>query len=172
MTINTLLDTYESIVDYARAYSEGIDTLRWELGDCANLVMNKWDDKTVEGFAADIGQHKATVYQYAKVARFYEPSLRRRLLEDMRNINYSHMRDALRLGNLEAAQEWLEEVSSNGWTADESSRRLTERLGRQPSASVEGVIQYTQHEGLHVFIHLNHSGNWQAGQVVTLRIKS
>lgn len=135
------LDTYDDICDYARSHSEQLDELRWVLGDCANTVKQRYDEKTVEDFARDIGQHKSTVYQYAKVSDYYKPSLRRRLIEEMPNINYSHMRDGLRFNDVTLAVAWLNEVSINGWSADEAARKLTERLGRQTRDSAEGVIQ-------------------------------
>lgn len=137
----TTLDTYESLCDYARRYSESLDDLRWILGDCANTVMERdqWG-KGIEHFARDIGQRKTTIYQYAKVADFYPMSLRRRLREDMPNINYSHMRDSLRWDDVEKAVAWLNEVSINDWTADEAARKLTERLGHQTHDSIDGIV--------------------------------
>ena len=140
MNTPTTLDTYEALCDYAREYSEHLDNLRWTLGDIANTVMNRYSQKTIEDFARDIGQRKSTIYQYAKVADFYPPSLRRRISEDMPNLNYSHLRDGLRLDNIEKAIAWLNEVSISGWSADEASRMLTERLGKETRNSAEGEI--------------------------------
>lgn len=166
------LDTYEAICDYAREHSERLDDERWQLGDCANVVMQKWSEKTVEDFARDIGQHKSTVYQYAKVAAFYEPSLRRRLRDDLPNINYSHMRDALRLKDVEAALEWLTFASVQGYSADEASHHLTERLGRAAQDSIEGVVTriYHQDNGYYAVVKMDTDG-LHSGQVVTVKIK-
>ena len=155
MNTTPVLDTYEAVCDFARQKSEDLDSLRWVLGDCANIVMERWSDKTVEDFSRDIGQHKKTIYQYGKVARFYNQSLRRRLREEMPNLNYSHLRDAMRLENADDEDmnepiEWLQLVSDMGWSADEASHKLTERLGRQTRESAEGTIYgYTAIDGKH-----------------------
>ena len=160
MNTTTALDTYEAVCDFARQKSEDLDSLRWVLGDCANIVMERWSDKTVEDFSRDIGQHKKTIYQYGKVARFYNQSLRRRLREEMPNLNYSHLRDAMRLENADDEDmnepiEWLQLVSDMGWSADEASHKLTERLGRQTRESAEGTINsYTTISGLPAIVIL------------------
>ena len=174
ISINRKLDTYEAICDYARERSEALDTLRWKLGDCALLVMKKYSEKTMEDFARDIGQHKSTVYQYAKVSSSFPQSLRRRLKERYPNLNYSHMRDALRCTDRRAAERWLKEVSDNGWTADEASRYLTERLGREPRESIEGTIarRYDQEDGRYLVIRLHVRNELPVGQNVTIKVKA
>lgn len=146
----TALDSYESICDFAREKSENLDDLRWTLGDCANVVMLKYSDKSVEDFSRDIGQHKSTIYQYAKVANCYPVSLRRRLRADMPNINYSHMRDAMRLPD-DDIMAWLEEVSSNDWSADNAAHELTKKLGHKTVDSVDGfIIGFNRYDGKHI----------------------
>lgn len=138
--IPATLETYEHLCDYARSYSDDLDNARWKLGDCANTINTRYGDKSIEMFAKDIGQRKSTLYQYAKVAEFYSEPIRIRLLDDMPNLNYSTLRDSMRLGTLEAATAWLEYVSTNGFTVDESSRRLTEKLGHKTIDTFEGEI--------------------------------
>lgn len=168
--VNRKLDTYEAICDYARERSEALDRLRWRLGDCANLIERKYGEHTTADFARDIGQHKTTIYQYAKVARFYPKSLRRRIFASFPNINYSHMRDAARLGNRHEVLDWLTEVSDNDWTADEAARKLTERLGHEIRETIEGTISMVN--GKSIIILLNGDTQFHSGQIVTLRVKS
>lgn len=171
----TTLDTYESICDYARKYSESLDDLRWILGDCANTVTSRYGDKTIEFFARDIGQRKGTIYQYAKVAAYYPNTLRRRILEQLPNINYSHMRDAMRCSDdFNDAWDWLKECSDNGWSADESSRRLTKQIGHETRESYEGVITGFRYSGGVIYIQVeteNLTGDLANGTKVTIKIK-
>lgn len=174
MIPETKLDTYESITDYAREISEGLDERRWILGDLANMVSGHYGDNTIETFARDIGQRKSTVYQYAKVALYYPKILRRRILDEMPNINYSHMRDAMRCSDdFNDAWDWLKECSDNGWSADESSRRLTEQLGREPRETIEGNVsrKFSQEDGFYVIVKFENDVDIQMGQVVTLKVK-
>lgn len=170
----TTLDTYESICDYARRYSESLDDLRWILGDCANTVTSRYGDKTVESFARDIGQRKSTIYQYAKVAAYYPNTLRRRILEQLPNINYSHMRDAMRCSDdFNDAWDWLKECSDNGWSADESSRRLTEQLGHDTRESYQGVLlDWKFKDGkYYATIRFDSDFNIEYNQTITVRVK-
>lgn len=174
ITVNPKLGSYDAICDYARERSEALDKLRWRLGDCANLVSKRWREKTIEDFARDIGQHKKTIYGYARVSRFYPQNLRRRLFE-YKNINYSHMRDAMRLGDKRVAVQWLIKVSNEGWTADEASRELTKKIGHPTNDSIEGTIAEIYGDALLVNlsdIRLTVDTALKVGQVVVLRIKA
>lgn len=135
-----MLDSYESICDLARAQGERLDSTRFLLGDLANMVQTKYGDKTMDDFCRDIDEHKKTIYQYSSVARFYPPDIRQRIADDMPTIRYSKMRDAMRLGDIDAAMEWLETVAEQGYTCDEASRKLTESLGRETRESAEGEV--------------------------------
>lgn len=177
MNTPTTLDTYEALCDYAREYSEHLDNLRWTLGDIANTVMSRYSEKTIEDFARDIGQRKSTIYQYAKVASFYPPSLRRRLTEDMPNLNYSHLRDGLRLGDIEKAVTWLNEVSREGWSADKASYELTERLGKEIHTTTIAVVEdFEEFEGADYMMHyrytikvLTDDRRWNKGQFLKIK---
>ena len=166
------LDTYESCCDYARAQGEELDARRWIIGDVANTVMERWQERTVSDFARDIGQPKSTVYQWAKVSLFYENSLRCRLLDNYSNLTYSHLRDALRLNDVDAAVAWLEAVSDNGWTVDEATRRLTEQLGRETVEQVPGEVvrKYTQEDGLYLVVKVtDDSAGFELGRAIVMK---
>lgn len=165
------LDTYESLVDYARSISEGIDERRWSLGDICNVAMHKFGERSVEEIAKDIGQRKSSLYQYAKVSNFYAVDLRKRLQTDLPNITYTYLRDAMRLGDLDTAMEWLNEASMLGYTADEASRKLTERLGHETRESAIGEItdRFFTTKGNFITIHIDDASNWIPGMSVTIR---
>ena len=163
------LNTYESCCDYARAQGEELDARRWIIGDVANTVMERWQERTVSDFARDIGQRKSTVYQWAKVSLFYENSLRCRLLDNYSNLTYSHLRDALRLNDVDAAVAWLEEVSDNGWTVDEASYHLTDKLGRK---IIEGEVvrKYMQDDGLYLVVRVtDDSAGFELGRAIVMK---
>lgn len=163
-------DSYESICDYARARSEKLDLLRWRLGDCANLIAHKYSEHTILEFAKDIGQHKSTVYQYAKVAAFYKPRLRRRLFRLFPNLSYSHMRDAMRLKDKKTAVTWLKQCSDNGWTADESARNLTKQLGHETEDAIEGIISEVDWHSNKITIELSAVPDFMTGQLVRIKV--
>lgn len=171
--IPVALDSYESLVDYARSYSEDLDNARWILGDCANTINTRYGDRTMDELAKDIGQHRSTLYQYAKVANFYPEDIRHKIRDTMQNITYSHMRDALRLGDVNKAVEWLEFVSDTGKTVDEASHDLTEQLGRETRESITGEVsrKFTQEDGYFLVIKLDHDSEWNTGTTVTLKVR-
>lgn len=170
-TVTASDTTYETLCEIGRAHSENLDNARWQIGDVGNLVMELYSDRSIENFARDINQRKSTVYQYSKVSKFYAVDLRERLKAEMPNLSYSHLREGLRIADTCTPEviAWLEECSANGYTADEASHKLTEKLGRQTHESVEGVV--TQRLGHLLTIDIPWESEWEVGQVVTLRVK-
>lgn len=120
------LDSFESMCDAGNAAREQSDNARWYIGELALRIGVDYGEKMVEEFARRVGIAKSTAYQYRSMCVFYNWIDRSR--DD--NITYSHMRDAKRLGNVDLAREWLEFVSANGWSVDEASWKLTEKLGK------------------------------------------
>ena len=165
------LDTWESICDLGRAKSENLDTARWDLGDLGNVVMEHYSDKSLDDFAREIGQRKSTCYQYAAVARFYDLDLRTRLKDELPNVNYSMMRDAMRTGDGDMAIEWLYDISANGYTADEASRELTLKLGRETRDSISGRItdRFLTTKGNFITVQIDDADSWIPGMSVTIR---
>ena len=77
--------------------------------------------------------------------------IRAKIREELPNITYTYLRDAMRLGNVNRAYEFLDYASSEGWSADEASRMLTERLGHQTRDSAEGIVQgWKAYGGKHI----------------------
>jgi len=122
--------SYEEICDHSRDKIEKMGLDRWAIGDDAALVDTKYGEHTMEDFARDIGGNKSTIAGYYRVSKFYPNIIRRKLLDNLPNLTYSHYKDALRLTDLDAAIAWLDEVAQAGWSPDKASYELTQRLGK------------------------------------------
>ncbi len=169
VTIDDLLDSYEAICDHARLAREHLDNWRWVLGDDALRIEKRYGLATIADFARDVGMHKTTVDSYRRVSRFYPKNRRMaEIFEAFPNLTYAYFKDAARNVDIEAALLWLAEISDNGWSADEASHKLTERLGRNTRISaVIGTI--SGFDGNRVVIQLNDGCEWLPGTVVSLR---
>lgn len=156
MYSNTVeLLSYEACCDNCREAVLEMDSRRWLIGDTASVIKTRYSEHTIEDFAREIGINKSTAYQYCKVAEFYEPSLRRRLLEDMPNITYTYLRDAMRLEDVDLAVEWLERCSTEGWSVDQAAHQLAEKLGGNKSnMGTKGDIvrRYKQEDGFYIVV--------------------
>lgn len=165
---------YEDLCNFCRQLVFEVDTRRWQIGDAALEIESHYGEHTLADFARDIGANQSTIRGYKRVSAFYAQAFRRNLLEEYPNLTYTYFRDAVRLNDIDLALEWLEEVSAQGWTADDAARRLTEKLGRQsPQASIEGIVSkvYQQQDGYYVVMRIVDSAGWKVGQVVMLRGK-
>lgn len=120
------LHDFEAMCDAAREARETLDNARWYIGDLALKIRRKYGEASVKEFARSIGIAKSTAYQYADMSEFYS-GINRYLIPPM--CTYSHARDAKRIGDTLSAIDWLAIVSDNGWSVDEASYRLTEKLG-------------------------------------------
>lgn len=135
------IKTYEELCDESRADVEGMDVRRWKVGDNAQLIETNYGEHTMQDFARDIGMNKSTLAGWHRVAKFYPEIIRRKLLDNLANLTYSHYKDALRLENLDDAIAWLENVSGEGWSPDKASHELTIKLGRKPQTpSIPGEV--------------------------------
>lgn len=134
--------SYEELCNNCRDAVEEMDRLRWLVGDTALAIETYYGEHTAESFARDIGQNQSTVRNWKRVAKFYDEVFRAEQIALNQNLTYTYFRDALRLGDdKRLVSDWLAEVSSSGWSADEAARKLTERLGHKTIESAEGVIQ-------------------------------
>lgn len=165
--------TWDELCERGRLLSKKDDEYRWRLGDLAKHVDRHYRDKGIEEFAKEIGRNKSTVYQYSAISRMFPKSLRRRILRECPNLTYTYFRTALRLKDQKQATAWLYEASDNGWTADESARKLTERLKRIPRESMEGEIHERYHEAGETFlvIRLDSDYELEAGQRLVIKPK-
>lgn len=178
MTVDTVpqLQTYEEICDHSREVVGEIDERRWIVGDDALLIDTKYGEHTMDDFARDIGMNKSTVKGWKRVCEFYPKSIRGNLFEGYPNLTYSHMKDALRLKDLDEALVWLEQVSSEGWGPDKASHELTLKLGEKPQApSIPGEISDVyQRDGMgvvEILIAIDDMSYIKSGSQVNLKPK-
>lgn len=120
--------SYEALCDHSRAQVTNMDARRWDVGDDACAMATKYGEQNLASMARDINMNKTTLASWKRVAGYYPENLRRRLLDDLENLSYSHFKDALRLKDLDKSVAWLERCSTEGWSPDQSSRNLTLEL--------------------------------------------
>jgi len=134
-------DTWEAAVSAGIQAQENMDTGRWTIGDLALLVVTKYGDNSVQDFAKSIKVEASRVKEYRTVARFWEKSARADIRESFANISYSHMREAMRLKDVDAAMKFIEECSLNDYTVEMARIKLNERLGKpMPPRKVAELI--------------------------------
>ncbi len=135
--------SYEELCDHSRSKVTDIDTKRWEVGDDACAMETKYGEATLASMARDIGMNKTTLASWKRVADYYPDNLRRRLLDDLENLSYSHYKDAVRWKDVTASVQWLEKCSAEGWSPDQASYKLTELLDERKEE--EGGEKTTSH---------------------------
>ena len=167
--------TYEECCDICRELVIDIDNRRWIVGDYALHIDTHYGQHTMEDFARDIGMNRSTVSNWKRVSEFYPNPFRAEQIERNPNLTYTYFRDALRLGDdKQIIADWLEEVSYNGWSADEASHKLTERLGHQTRDSYECEVVDTfwrTDGGNHITIRLPENCKLENGQMIIIRAK-
>lgn len=116
-------DAYESMV--ALAHSVEVDTMahRFLLGDLALLVRKSYGRNRMATFATAANIARSTMAQYKSVSQFYPEDVR----STFENLAYSQFRDAMRLK--ENALDFLDEVSANQWTIEQTKIEVKKRVG-------------------------------------------
>jgi len=113
--------------------SDDIDERRFFLGDLGGLIEKDYDTDTFGDWARSIKVPKNTAYEYRDVAAFYENSARAGIREQMPAIGYTHMRIAMKTGNLTEALSFLEECAADSWSTDRAAVEMSKRLtGKEP----------------------------------------
>lgn len=120
--------SYEELCDHSRAHVSDMDTRRWDVGDDACAMETKYGEATLASMARDVNMNKTTLASWKRVADYYPEIIRRRLLDNLENLSYSHYKDALRLKDIQKSVAWLEKCSEEGWSPDQASHKLTELL--------------------------------------------
>lgn len=132
-------DIYDIAVNAGLKVAGEMDTGKWLVGDLACLVDKRYGKDMIGQFAIAINLEKARVKDYRRVCGFWQKDARAAFLE-IPVISYSHMRQAMRLGNLPEASAFLEEVADNAWTVEQAGIELTKRLGKpEPAAKLMDV---------------------------------
>lgn len=126
-----MTDSYEEICELGRQAAQSIDSGRYTVGDLALLVQKHYKRDTIGRFAKDIGLPKARVSEYRRVCGFWSESERKQLFDTYNGmVNYTHLRDAMRLKDKAAALDFIHECGGNGYTVEQAQVKLTERLGK------------------------------------------
>lgn len=125
-----------------------MDKQKWRLGDIALKVVEFYGERAprgtqlIEHFAKAINADPNRVREYATVAKFWDEDNRREMAQ-LRLITYTHMRDAMRLGDVETAKRFLYEVADNEWTVGKAREVLAERVGGKTPRKKVGKFQAT-----------------------------
>lgn len=123
--IDALPEDWEALTSAGREMTEAADRQRWQLGDLGNKVQRVYGKESLKTFAGEINipRHK-TLYEYARVARHYEPSMRL----DFPSLSWSHYQTAARAGDL--AVEFLVQAQDNGWPVAVMAREIAAAIGK------------------------------------------
>lgn len=126
----------EMAISYCESEVRALDQRRWELGDIGAAFMDKanYGQATVRRLADAIGVRRSWMYQCIKVSKFYDVESRDRW--DGLPVTYTHMRDAMKLGSITDANNFLEEVANNGWTTEVAGIEVLKRVGKPVPAQV------------------------------------
>lgn len=159
--INTLA-SWDELCEAGRIVGMEMDARRWYQGALANRVVYLFvrhpDDenaiyKTLKEFAKETGTPYKTIAQRRQMEAFYPLSTRENFLKAHPNINYTHLRHAMRLGDVNLAYAFLTTASREGWTADQTGYEIGKLLNdgdgdgsdKTRKESVTVPIRYNEH---------------------------
>jgi hypothetical protein len=122
---------YDDAVAIGTVMAADMDVRRWGLGDLAASLKPVYGGNIVGLFAVDIHMVKKTLQSYERVASYYDDkSLRRsQFIEANPMLIWTHYRDAVRLGDVEASYDFLGLASERGWTAEQAGIELAIKAG-------------------------------------------
>lgn len=128
------VDTWEMLISAGIAASEITSHKQWELGDLALQVVKSYGEDSIGKWAKQIKQPVKTIKNYRTVCTFWDKqkSPREDFLVELSNVYFSHYREAMRLKDMEAATEFIEECHLNDWSVEQASVELDKRLGKEP----------------------------------------
>lgn len=160
LTTRTEPATLEQIYELGRQAAQHMDTGRWTIGDLAVLIKTHYGDEDIDTFSRQINVPTKRVYEYRKVASFYEIQRRAEFLEANPLITYTHFRTAMRRGEIEKAYQFLERASQRAWTSDRADYVMMRLTGRKKTAvpliaaAPFAVVDLNLARGL-VFLHFD-----------------
>jgi hypothetical protein len=108
------------------------ESSRLALGEVACRIQKKYGRNTIGSWAKAINKRVATIQEYRTLVRFYggTKSACAELLEKFPNLSYSHLREAMRLKEMDQAYAFLQECSGEGWTIEQASIEIADRMGK------------------------------------------
>lgn len=151
-------EDYELLCEQGRIAAQNIDQGRYEIGDLALQVQKRYRRDTINDFAKQIGVSKARVQEYRTVCKFWTKSARTELLDTYAGqVNYSHLRQAMRLKELPAAMDFIRECGENSYTIEQAQFQMGKRLGKPtpPEKLLDGLGYIRDIRGQRVMIEVD-----------------
>jgi hypothetical protein len=122
----------EALSQHIATLSEKNDRHRLLIGALLARADKRYGAGTVSAVASNTGLSKQSLYEYQKVERKFRgrKMSAARILREMPNLNYSHLRSAMRFPDLETRYLELVEASETGQKADVFSVTVAKKLGK------------------------------------------
>lgn len=144
--------SWEELCDEGRAAADDIHNGYWRLGDIARQVNKAYGADAIGEFAKAIGQPKARVREYRRVAAYWdENSERSSFLEEFPQVPFSIYREAMRLKDKQKAADFIVDAATNEWSVEKAALVVDKELGKpvpreQVFAAVGNVDSITSSE--------------------------
>jgi hypothetical protein len=106
---------------------------QWAIGDLANRVSREYGENSIGKFAYAIGLEKKTVWEYMRVARKYEKSMRIDIL------SFRHHQIALRS---DEPKRWLKQANDKNWSSNQLYKAIKERVDELPKTAHHHSWEY------------------------------
>jgi hypothetical protein len=141
MSDNGNLESLSEVV--AGLYQAG-DRKRLLIGVLLARAEKRYGAGVVNAVASNTGISRQSLYEYQKVERFYRGAGKsaRRIIVELPNLFYSHLRTAMRFKDWEAAYDALVDASTDNLTADGFRVKVAKAMGTEvppmPLLKVEG----------------------------------
>jgi len=122
------IDNWEALCDRGRAAALDMDEGRWQLGDLSLEIQTQYGKNRIADFAKEVNVPVGRVREYRTVCRYYESSARAEILEDCPLLSYSHLRIAMRFGNIQQSIGFLNECADGAFTVERTIVELNKLL--------------------------------------------
>ncbi len=161
---------------YADWVAEGRDILlieegaQWLCGDHILRGRFLFPERTMHDFADDLKIAAATAYERGYMAAFYDASARAEFAA--LDLSYSHLREARRLGTLDAARDFLMECAAKQYSVSSAAVEVRKRLGQRlpPEIAYRGPCTLVK-EGGRVYLSGIDTGRMSAGKEYDITIR-
>jgi hypothetical protein len=127
---NPNAEIYGTAKGAAMDWHADLDGRKWSLGDLARLLGKRYGKDIIGTFAAEINMEKARLAEYRRTCAFWLKDDREALLMECRLLTYTHLRDAMRLKDLNDARAFLLRANDNEWNVEQARIELDKLLGK------------------------------------------
>ena len=97
---------------------------QWAIGDLANRVSREYGTNSIGKFSYAIGLEKKTVWEYMRVSRKYQQSIRIDFL------SFRHHQIALRS---DEPKTWLKRANDKNWSSNQLYKAIKEQITELPN---------------------------------------